>query len=59
MRELIRIGAYREGANADVDGAIALHRELEEFLSQAMNECVTSEETFAALGAILNKDTQP
>ena len=56
MRELIRIGAYRDGANADVDRAIALHPELEDFLSQAMDECVSSAESFTALRAVLQKE---
>jgi len=56
MRELIRIGAYREGANLEVDQAIAVHPELEQFLSQAMDERISSDATFAALGAILRKE---
>ena len=59
MQELIRIGAYRDGANADVDRAIALHPKLEEFLSQQPNERVTSAESFAALQHILQMDIEP
>lgn len=56
MRELIRIGAYREGANAEVDEAIALHPELEQFLAQEMGDGVSIEDSLAALRALLQKD---
>ena len=56
MRELIRIGAYRDGANTDVDRAIALHPKLEDFLSQALSSCVSIEETFSMLGSALAED---
>lgn len=42
MREMIRIGAYRAGANADVDAAIAFQAKLERFLTQAREEAVDS-----------------
>lgn len=58
MQELIRIGAYRDGANADVDQAIALHPKLEDFLSQQPDEHVTSVESFAALREILQLDSK-
>ncbi|MEZ5841984.1 MAG: flagellar protein export ATPase FliI [Hyphomicrobiales bacterium] len=38
MEELIRLGAYRRGADAEVDAAIALHPDLEAFLTQAKGE---------------------
>jgi flagellum-specific ATP synthase len=53
MREMIRIGAYRAGSNADVDRAIEIHRDLEAFLRQRVEERVTSEETFRLLSEIL------
>ena len=56
MRELIRIGAYRAGANDQVDRAIAIHDELEEFLSQPMDGAASREGTFALLNTILRKD---
>ena len=34
MEELIRLGAYRAGASAEVDEAIRLHKPLEGFLGQ-------------------------
>src|SRR5580692_6354629 len=38
MEELIRIGAYRTGADGEVDRAIALHPALEGFLAQDKDE---------------------
>ena len=38
MAELIRLGAYRKGSNAEVDEAIRLYGPLEEFLRQDKNE---------------------
>lgn len=49
MREMIRIGAYREGASQDVDEAIKLYPRIEEFLNQAVHERVSVEETLRAL----------
>jgi len=49
MRELIRIGAYQEGSNSDVDQAIAFQENLDAFLTQPRKTAVSIEETFAAL----------
>ena len=38
MEELIRLGAYRPGASAEVDWAIGLHKPLEAFLAQSKEE---------------------
>jgi len=53
MEELIRLGAYRKGADANVDRAIELNEPLEQFLSQAKDERSTFETTFQSLGTIL------
>jgi flagellum-specific ATP synthase len=57
MEELIRIGAYRPGADAQVDRAILLNPALEEFLRQAPDEATSLEQSFEGLAAIL--DTAP
>lgn len=44
MAELIRLGAYRKGSNPDVDRAIELYPQIEDFLSQTPYE----HETLAA-----------
>src|SRR5439155_22109781 len=41
MEELIRLGAYRPGSSAEVDGAIRLHQPLERFLAQDKGEATS------------------
>ena len=53
MEELIRIGAYRAGADPMIDRAIALHPALEEFLAQDKNEATSLDAAFARLDGIL------
>ncbi|MFN5551851.1 MAG: flagellar protein export ATPase FliI [Hyphomonadaceae bacterium] len=53
MEELIRLGAYRRGADPGTDRAIALAEPLEEFLSQGKQERTTFEETFQRLSVIM------
>ncbi|WP_207477330.1 flagellar protein export ATPase FliI [Arenibaculum pallidiluteum] len=53
MRELVRIGAYKRGADAEVDEAVALHPLLETFLTQWKDDRTPSEGTFAGLEEIL------
>ncbi len=54
MEELIRIGAYRAGSDAQVDQAIRLNPALERFLAQDKDEATSLEDGFARLAAILN-----
>ncbi|MEE8276220.1 MAG: flagellum-specific ATP synthase FliI, partial [Alphaproteobacteria bacterium] len=51
--ELIRIGAYREGSNPEVDEAIRLYPDLEAFLGQDKDESCSLEDGYAQLGQIL------
>lgn len=53
MAELIRLGAYRKGSDPDVDEAITIYPDLEEFLSQDKEDNTDIEEGFARLAAIL------
>ena len=53
MEELIRIGAYRAGADPLIDKAIALNPALERFLGQDKDEATTLEASFARLDDIL------
>lgn len=53
MREMIRIGAYKEGANAEVDAAIAFHQRLEAFLAQARDEKIEAGASELSLRSIL------
>jgi len=54
MEELIRIGAYRAGADPQVDRAIALNPALEGFLAQDKDEVTSLEAGFDRLGGILD-----
>jgi flagellum-specific ATP synthase len=53
MEELIRIGAYRAGADPQVDRAIQLNPALEAFLAQDKDEATGLDDSFARLGEIL------
>lgn len=54
MEELIRIGAYRAGADPLIDRAIALNPAVEAFLSQDKDDATGLEASFAGLADILN-----
>jgi flagellum-specific ATP synthase len=54
MEELIRLGAYRAGASAEVDEAIRLNPDLEAFLTQAKNDATPMAESYARLAGILS-----
>jgi len=53
MAELIRLGAYKAGTNAEVDNAIRLNPPLEAFLAQKKDECATFAESYSALEKIV------
>ena len=53
MEELIRIGAYRAGADPKVDRAIRLNPALEAFLSQNKDEVTSLDAAFNRLLNIL------
>lgn len=55
MREMIRIGAYRSGANEEVDRAIAFNSRLEAFLAQDLSACVGAPQSGRALFEILDE----
>ena len=54
MEELIRLGAYRQGSNPDVDEAISYQPKLEAFLSQTKDEQASIEASYAELARILH-----
>jgi flagellum-specific ATP synthase len=56
MEELIRIGAYRAGSDANVDRAILLNPALESFLTQDKEEATSLDDGFQRLEAILAGD---
>ncbi|WP_319797454.1 flagellar protein export ATPase FliI [Nitrobacter sp.] len=53
MEELIRLGAYRSGSNAEVDEAIRLNPVLEDFLRQAKDEVTSIGDGYLRLQQIL------
>ena len=55
MEELIRIGAYRQGADPDVDRAILLNPDIEQFLRQNKDEYTPLDESFTLLAEILSQ----
>jgi len=54
MEELIRIGAYRAGADPLIDRAIQLNAPVEAFLAQDKDEATSLDVSFASLADILN-----
>jgi flagellum-specific ATP synthase len=53
MAELIRLGAYRRGADPKVDEALKLYPMIEEFLTQNKDDNTSIDEGFARLARIL------
>ncbi|MCJ8157722.1 flagellar protein export ATPase FliI [Sphingomonas sp. LaA6.9] len=53
MEEMVRLGAYKSGSNAEVDRAVELAPQIETLLKQGKNERGYAGEAFAALAAIL------
>lgn len=53
MEELVRIGAYARGADAEVDEAVRLQPELEAFLTQETDVRLAPNESYAQLKGIL------
>ncbi len=49
QRDLINVGAYRRGSDAEVDAAIERRPHLEAFLQQDLNECVSLDASASAL----------
>jgi flagellum-specific ATP synthase len=59
MEELVRIGAYAKGADAEVDEAVRLWPQMEAFLSQDVHEVATPDQAYAQLRAILAPPAAP
>jgi flagellum-specific ATP synthase len=53
MKELIRLGAYRAGSNAEVDEAIGYYPKLEAFLAQTKDEKTDFEAGYRQLAEML------
>jgi flagellum-specific ATP synthase len=59
MAEMIRLGAYRRGTDADVDRAIQYFQPLEQFLAQGKHEHTSLEEGYTKLAQILGVSPWP
>jgi flagellum-specific ATP synthase len=59
MEEMIRLGAYRLGSDAEVDQAIKANPSLQEFLRQRKGESTPSTTSFEVLGQIVAEVTAP
>ncbi|MEJ0028199.1 MAG: flagellar protein export ATPase FliI [Rhizomicrobium sp.] len=53
MAELIRLGAYKSGTNAEVDRAVKVYPQLEAFLAQNKDERASFTECYAGLEKIM------
>jgi flagellum-specific ATP synthase len=53
MEELIRLGAYRAGASAEVDRAIKLMPQLDSFLAQGKEESTSMGDGYLRLAEIM------
>jgi len=51
--DLINIGAYREGANAEIDRSVFLHNPIQAFLKQNMMDSFTFDETLDIMKGIV------
>lgn len=56
MADMIRLGAYRQGSNADVDEAIAYYPALQAFLNQHHSQEVRLQESFHQLKEVITQD---
>lgn len=54
--DLINIGAYKKGANREIDKAIAMYPAIQSFLRQKTNEVARFEESFQILCSTFGKD---
>jgi flagellum-specific ATP synthase len=52
--DLINIGAYKKGANPEIDKAVKLHPEIQSFLKQVMTESHSFGETLQMMSNIIN-----
>ena len=52
--DLINIGAYKHGANPEIDRAVRLHPPIQSFLKQGMKESYTFEETLEMMEEIVS-----
>ena len=54
VKDLVEIGAYAPGTNADADRALALSAEIRSFLCQDMDEVAPAADSWARLEALVS-----
>ena len=54
--DMITVGAYQKGSNADLDAAVELHPAIERFLMQEEAEKTSIEQTLTDLGSLAGVD---
>lgn len=52
--DLVTIGAYQKGTNAELDKAVGLHAPLKAFLRQGVDECIPRAVSFSSLKQIVS-----
>jgi flagellum-specific ATP synthase len=55
MEELIRMGAYKPGSDADIDAAIRFAAPVETFLTQRKHERMSADQSFAEVYRLLGE----
>ncbi len=55
-RDLINVGAYTKGSDAQIDEAIAIHPRLLQFLRQDMNEPLALAESLRAMSEVIGRE---
>lgn len=55
MEEIVRLGAYRAGSNAEVDRAVAVAPQIEALINQGKHERGVATDSFAQLAALLEE----
>jgi flagellum-specific ATP synthase len=58
-RDLITVGAYRAGSDAQLDRAVRLWPRIEAFMAQPMDQPVSMESAVAELEALVHSDGAP
>jgi len=58
-RDLINVGAYQQGTNAEIDKAIAMQPQIQAFMRQSMSEAVSFQQSQQMLDQLITSASQP
>ncbi len=59
VEDMVNIGAYAKGSNADIDQALDMIQPIRGYLQQAVADKVTLEEAFAAVQSLTGQPASP